>query len=44
MSEDVPDLKEWAAQIAARYMGVDRAEAVGEPNGSAAFDSAVSLS
>ncbi len=33
LSEDLPELRTWAATIAARYMGDDRAEEFGERNG-----------
>ena len=32
ISEDMDDLKHWATEIAARYMGADRAEAYGARN------------
>ena len=33
LSEDLPQVAHWAARIAARYMGEDRAEEFGERNG-----------
>ncbi|MFJ6748603.1 MULTISPECIES: PPOX class F420-dependent oxidoreductase [unclassified Streptomyces] len=33
ISEDLADVRHWAARIAARYMGEDRAEEYGERNG-----------
>lgn len=33
LSEDLPQVKEWATRIAARYVGEDQAAAYGERNG-----------
>jgi PPOX class probable F420-dependent enzyme len=33
ISEDLPDLRHWAARIGGRYMGADRAEEYGARNG-----------
>lgn len=32
-SEDLPEVRRWAAEIGGRYMGADQAEAYGERNG-----------